>query len=102
MRENTQGAFMAKSIQEWIHEGEELHSIAVGELGDLDKQLAELEQRRAAKLAEVNQIAGILGKPPAETVRRVAAFVADDRDPTTSDNASATIARALAGKGLHR
>jgi hypothetical protein len=101
MRENLQGASMAKNIQDWIHEGEELHTVAVGELGELDKQLSELEQKRAAKLAEVNQIAGILGKPPAETVRRVAAYVADDH-PATTDNASATIARALAGKGLHR
>lgn len=93
---------MPKSIQDWIHEGEELHTVAVGELGELDKQLSELEQRRAAKLAEVNQIAGILGKPPAETVRRVAAYVADDHEAATGNNSSATIARALAGKGLHR
>jgi hypothetical protein len=92
---------MAKSIQEWIREGEELHATAVQDLQELEKQLAEIEQKRAEKLAEVNQIAGIIGKPPADAVRRVTAFPIDDHDPAASGS-SATIARALAGKGLHR
>jgi hypothetical protein len=92
---------MAKSIQEWIREGEELHAAAVQDLQELERQMAEIEQKRAEKLAEVNQIAGIIGKPPADAVRRVTAYPVDDHDPA-SNSSSATIARALAGKGLHR
>jgi hypothetical protein len=93
---------MAKSISEWIHEGEELHAAAVAELAELESQLTELEQKRTAKLAEVNQIAGIIGKPPAEPVRRLSGQIVEDRQPVTSSSSSATIARALAGKGLGR
>jgi hypothetical protein len=94
---------MGKTIQDWIREGEELHGAALQELQQLETQLAELEQRRADKLAEVNQIAGILGKPPSEPIRHVGGYVPDDNlaQPMPSSS-SATIARALAGKGLHR
>jgi len=97
---------MAKSIQDWINEGEELHSAAEKELHDLETQIAELEQKRAAKVAEVNQIAGIIGKPPAggghDVTRRVTAHVVDDHPLSGVPNSSATIARALTGKGLGR
>jgi hypothetical protein len=93
---------MAKSIQEWISEGEELHAAAVKDLQELESQIAELEQRRTAKVAEVNQIAGIIGKPLAEGPRRVTAHVVDDHVPNIAGGSSATIARALAGKGLAR
>ncbi|MGA2230482.1 MAG: hypothetical protein ABSH22_06250 [Tepidisphaeraceae bacterium] len=91
-----------KSIQEWIQEGEELHAAAVKDLHELEAQIAELEQKRGAKLMEVNQIAGIIGKPPAETPRRVTAQIIDDHPPQNATSSSATIARALAGKGLGR
>jgi len=94
---------MGKSIQEWIKEGEELHAECQRELAELEAQLAELEQKRAAKMAEVNQIAGIIGKPPAlEPVRRVTAHVMDEHSVPSNGASSATIARALAGKGLGR
>jgi hypothetical protein len=94
---------MAKNIQDWIREGEELHGAAMQELQQLETQLAELEQKRAEKLAEVNQIAGILGKPPSEPARHAGVFVPDDSlPPPAASSSSATIARALAGKGLHR
>jgi outer membrane protein TolC len=94
---------MGKTIQDWIREGEELHTAALQELQQLESQLSELEQKRSDKLAEVNQIAGILGKPPSEPVRHAVAVAADDHPvhPVTSIS-SATIARALAGKGLNR
>ena len=96
------GAFVAKSIQDWMHEGEELYNSAFKEFQELEKQLEELEVRLAAKQAEVNQIAGIIGKPPVEGNRRVAAQLIDERGPASVPNSSATIARALAGRQLNR
>jgi hypothetical protein len=93
---------MAKSIQEWISEGEELHSAAVAQLQEREAQIADLEQKRTAKLAEVTQIAGIIGKQPPEPVYRQSAAAADDHPAPPLHASSATIARALAGKGLGR
>jgi hypothetical protein len=95
---------MAKSIQEWISEGEELHTAAVAELQELENQIADLEQKRSAKLAEVSQIAGIIGKQAPESARRMTTAVVEDHPvPGVAVHASsATIARALAGKGLGR
>jgi hypothetical protein len=94
---------MNKSIQEWIREGEELYAASVKDLQELEAQLAELEGRLSAKAAEVNQIAGIIGKPPVDAPRRLTAHLVDDHGSGGNvTNASATIARALAGKGLNR
>jgi hypothetical protein len=46
--------------------------------------------------AEVNQIAQVIGKPPAETSRRLSAQLIEER--TTPPGATTHIARALAGK----
>jgi len=96
------GAYVAKSIQDWMREGEELYNAAFKEFQDLETQLDDLETRLAAKQAEVNQIAGIIGKPPVEGARRVAAQIIDERGPNSVPNSSATIARALAGRQLNR
>src|SRR5580693_4550501 len=64
--ESSTGGFVAKSIQDWMHEGEELYNASFKEFQELEAQLADLEARLAAKQAEVNQIAGIIGKPPVE------------------------------------
>jgi len=99
-----QESIMNKSIQEWIREGEELYAASIKELQELEAQLAELEAKLTAKAAEVNQIAGIIGKPAVDAPRRLTAHLVEDHGgPVVSGgNASATIARALAGKGLNR
>jgi len=94
---------MSKSIQEWIREGEELYSASTHELQELEAQLAELEGKLAAKAAEVNQIAGIIGKPTVDAPRRVTAHLVEDQGSIANAGAaSSTIARALAGRGLNR
>jgi len=96
------GAVVAKSIQDWMREGEDLYNAAFKEFQELEAQLADLEGRLTAKQAEVNQIAGIIGKPPVEGNRRLAAQLIDERGPNSVPNSSATIARALAGRQLNR
>lgn len=94
-----------KTIQEWIREGEELYSGAIKELQDLEAQMAELDARLSAKASEVNQIAGIIGKPAVDQPRRITAHLVDEQGSGIGGGsaASATIARALAGsKGMSR
>jgi hypothetical protein len=95
---------VAKSIQEWMREGDEIYNSAVEEFKHLEDQLADLEQRVSIKQTEVNQIAQMIGKPAIEASRRVSAHLVDDRDMPVIPNphAQATIARALTGKGLAR
>jgi hypothetical protein len=93
---------VAKSIQEWMREGEDLYTSALKEFQDLEVQLVDLEQRMLAKQTEVNQLAQIIGKPPVEGNRRVTAQLIEEHGPHSVPNSSATIARALAGKTLNR
>jgi len=96
---------VAKSIHEWMREGDEIYSSAVQEFKELEAQLLDLEQKLEVKQTEVNQIAQMIGKPAIESDRRVTAHLVDERDmpviPNTA-HATATIARALTGKGLNR
>jgi hypothetical protein len=92
------GLVVAKSISEWMTEGEELYATALKEYQLIERQLDELERRFQAKKDEVNQIAQIIGKPPLEGSRRLTAQLVDDRAPNSAPNASSTIARALAGR----
>ena len=93
-----------KTIQEWIREGEELYTAAIKELQDLEAQMAELDARLSSKASEVNQIAGIIGKPAVDAPRRITAHLVDEHGTSVGGStASATIARALAGsKGMNR
>ncbi|MGH7214725.1 MAG: hypothetical protein ACREIT_08175 [Tepidisphaeraceae bacterium] len=93
---------MAKSIQEWISEGEELYNAAMSDYQGMENQLEELEAKLAAKQAEVNKLAGIIGKPPVEANRRLSAQLVSDHGPNSVPNSPATIARALTGRGLGR
>lgn len=96
---------MTKTFSDWLQEGELLYNNALKEYQSIESQLDELEKRLVAKQAEVNQIAGIIGKPPVEGNRRLAAqLVAGEQvveeyarsSPTANSNAN--IARALTGK----
>jgi len=93
---------VAKSINEWIREGEELYLLALKDFEELTAQLEEIEKRHAIKKDEVNQIARIIGKPIIETNRRVMAELMDDQDGPSVPNSSSTIARALTGRNLTR
>ncbi|HRK31993.1 MAG TPA: hypothetical protein PLD59_13020 [Tepidisphaeraceae bacterium] len=94
---------MNKSFKDWLSEGEQLYNSTLSEFQQLEAQLMELEQRLAAKKAEVNQIAAVVGKPPVEsTHRRMTAEIIDPGQPGGVSNSPATIARALTGRGLGR
>ena len=97
------------SFQQWLQHGEMLYQSAMQEHHALEAQLDELERRLAAKQAEVNQIATMMGKPPIEGNQRVSAQLVtppvsaeadrmSDSSSSGMNNTSATIARALTGK----
>lgn len=93
---------MQKSFRDWLSEGEAIYAEALREFSALEAQLEELEQRLAAKKAEVNQIAQVIGKPPVESNRRLTAELVEHHGPNSVPNSPATIARALTGRGLGR
>lgn len=98
-----------KSFQDWLREGEQLYDGALSEYRRIEAQLDELEKQLAAKQAEVNQIAAIIGKEPVEGNRRLTAQIVDSHQgggsaggPNASPNSAAAIARAITGRGLGR
>jgi hypothetical protein len=93
---------VAKSIAEWIAEGESLYAASLDEYMQLEKEIQEMEKKLSAKQDEVNQIAQIIGKPLVEGNRRLTAQLIDDHGPNSVPNSPATIARALAGRNLTR
>ncbi len=93
---------MSKSIEDWIREGETLYASSMQEYQQIESQLDELETKLAAKQAEVNRIAQIIGKPPVEQTRRLTAQLVNEGAPNSVPNSPATIARALTGRGLGR
>ena len=103
----------AANFQDWLKQGEALYQAALKEFHDYESQLAELESRLAAKQAEVNQIAQMIGKPAVESTRSINAIGAGGQLATTSGGveiidaptdrvppvgSNASIARALTGK----
>jgi hypothetical protein len=93
---------VTKSLHEWLQEGESLYNAALQEYQNIESQLDELEAKLAAKKAELNQIAQVVGKPPVESSRRLTAQLVEDHGPNSVPNSPATIARALTGRGLGR
>ncbi len=93
---------VAKSIAEWIAEGEDLYAASLREYQQIELELQEMEKKLSAKQDEVNQIAQIIGKPLVEGNRRLTAQLIDDHGPNSVPNSPATIARALAGRNLTR
>lgn len=93
---------MSRNFQSWIAEGEEIYNGLLGEYREIEMQIEEMEQRLAAKQAEVNQMASMIGKPPMENTRRLSAqlVTAEVVDPVgAGTTASANnIARALNGR----
>ena len=93
---------MSKSLQDWLHQGEHLYNEALREYQAIESQLDQLEQQLAAKKAEVNQIASVIGKPPVEGNRRLSAQLVEEHAPSSIPHSQATIARALTGRALGR
>lgn len=58
---------MSKSVTEWLQEGDQLFSIGLEEYRALEEQIVELEQRRAEKWTELEEIAKRLGRKPPES-----------------------------------
>jgi hypothetical protein len=100
---NQQWRFLvAKTIAEWMREGEALYATALKEFEDLDAQLQQLEKQLAQKQEEVNQIAQVIGKPLVEGNRRLSAQLVEDHGPMSVPTSSTTIARALSGRTINR
>lgn len=99
---------MSKSFQDWLREGEMLYDGALSEYRRIEGQLDELEKQLAAKQAEVNQIAAIIGKEPVEGNRRLTAQIVEPNYPPSggnsnnAPNSAAAIARAITGRGMGR
>jgi hypothetical protein len=89
-----------KTFKDWLGEGDQLYNGALAEYQALEAQIEDLERKLAIKKDEVNQIAGVIGKPPVETNRRLTAQLIDDHSSGSVPNSPATIARALTGRGL--
>ncbi len=98
--ENGQDNGAQKSFRDWLSEGERIYSGALNEYQTLEMQIEELEQRLAAKKAEVNQIAHVIGKPPVEGNRRLTAQLVDGEPQNVNVAPAGNIARALSGRGL--
>ena len=94
---------MSRNFQTWIAEGEEIYNALLGEYREIEIQIEEMENRLAAKQAEVNQMASVIGKPPMEVGNRrlsaelVTAEVIDPVGVGTTASAN-NIARALNGR----
>jgi len=93
---------VAKTITEWMREGEALYATALKEFEEMDAQLQQLEKQLAQKQDEVNQIAQVIGKPLVEGNRRLTAQLIDDHGPLSVPTSSSTIARALSGRNINR
>src|SRR5437870_4194312 len=88
------------AIQAWFQQGEQLYSAALADFRALEAQIDDLEQKLAAKEAEVNQIATVIGKPPVESNRRVGTEIVGQiveephhSRPMIPSNSNANIAR---------
>ncbi len=115
---------MGKSFDEWLSEGDALYTQALEEYRDLEKQLADLQEKLAAKRSDVNKIAKVINKPAVEPIpasisapppsssnvttyhinngaQEVIADVIDPEQPAVPSSRE-SIARALAGKPLRR
>lgn len=87
----------ARSLQEWLAQGELLYAAILKECHSIESQMAELENRLAARQAEANQIAHVIGKPVIDANRRLSAQLVTSYAPEPSSRTTSHIARALSG-----
>jgi len=78
----------AKIVQQWLSQGESIYAGLVKECQSLEAQLEDIETRLAAKHAEVNQVALIIGKPTFEGNRRLSAQLVTSYAPDTQSPSS--------------
>ena len=91
-----------KSFRNWLSEGESLYTTTLSEFNAIESQIEQLEQLLAAKKAEVNQIAHVIGKPPVEGGRRLTAQIIEPGESHNVNSAPAgNMARALSGRGIN-
>ena len=90
----------AANFQDWLKQGESLYQAALKEFHDYEAQLADLETRLAAKQAEVNQIAQMIGKPIIEGNKRLAAELVDRRESHGNGPVGGAVSRALSGRPM--
>jgi hypothetical protein len=93
---------MAKSIKDWLSEGESIYDSAMREYQELEAQILDLEQKLAVKRDEVNLIAEKLGKPAIESSKRLSAEIVERGSGNAVPNSRDTIAKALTGRGFGR
>jgi len=91
------------SLQQWLQQGEMLYASALKEYHAMEAQLEDLERKLAAKRAEVNQIASVVGKSPVEGGRRLSAqlvtsYAMDDGDRDRPLPGTQPLTRALPAK----
>ena len=55
---------MAKSLEEWLQDGEQVYQGTVAEYRQLEEQLRELATRWRAKKTDIDRLAAMLGKTP--------------------------------------
>jgi hypothetical protein len=99
---------VSRTFRDWLGEGEGIYTTTMNEYRELEKQIEMLEQQLAAKKAEVNQIAHVIGKPPVETSRRLSAQLVDANEfgPAAAaavaarSSPSGQVARTLSGRGI--
>ncbi len=89
---------MMKSFRDWLSEGENIYTSALGEFHALEEQLATLEQQLSSKKDEVNQIAQVIGKPAVDGVRKLSAELVDAAHLATGALPVGNVARALTGR----
>jgi hypothetical protein len=94
-----EAAVSAKSIKDWLAEGELLYNQALAEYQSLRAQLEQLERTLAVKNTELNQMASVIGRPPAESGRRLSAELVEAE---TIPSVAGSVTRALTGRGLGR
>jgi hypothetical protein len=100
---------VAKNLNEWMQEGQQLYDAAIEDYRKLEEEAAELQQKLSAKRQEVNQIAKVIGKPGVEEPRTAPVLggpppveVVDAGTPGSAPYTRNSIARALTGQPLRR
>ena len=90
-----------KNFKNWFSDAELVYSQALMEYQNLQEQIETMEKQLAAKRAEINQVALVLGKAPIEAAGKLSAHLID-APAAPQSTIAATITRALNGRSLGR